>query len=271
MFGLVKKIMSRRRIISHPASITSNNSTGNNNELDKSFSEKITHENLFIIGDIEKCKKVMAWINADDSYSEEEVTIYNKEIIDNNWHNTFKFYLCGNVVVECEKIYKSDKQRSSYFFFFVDMTEGNSLNKLEGLLLDFKQKFGKEISRFFLILLKTDSQGERIRVEEAKKFCDEKRLKFFGVIDSQNIMWDFEEKESFYSTIVDIELYEGEESDYKLREMKNNEESDRLCYEVKKDYDIWGMFLCGIKYQKINTELIHKAYMRNMQLTGYYY
>ena len=115
--GSFKKLCCKEEPPSPEAVITSNNSTSNND--DKINEKKITHENLFIIGDVEKCKKVMAGINADDSYSEGGVTIYNKEILDDGKRNTFNFYLCGNDVGKCEKIYQNDNEWSSYFFFFV--------------------------------------------------------------------------------------------------------------------------------------------------------
>lgn len=90
---------------SHDAFITSNNSISNNGG--KINKKKITHENLFIIGDVEKCKEVMEKLGADSCSEENRITIYNKQIIDKNRHNTFKFYLCGNGDVECEKIYKT--------------------------------------------------------------------------------------------------------------------------------------------------------------------
>ncbi len=141
-----KKLCCKEEPLSPEAVITSNNSISNND--DKINEKKTTHENLFIIGDVEKCKKVMAGINADDSYSEGEVTIYNKEILDDNRHNTFKFYLCGNGFVECEEIYQNDNERSSFFFFFVDITDSESLNKLGKLLHVFKQKLKNETRRF---------------------------------------------------------------------------------------------------------------------------
>lgn len=200
----------------------------------------------------------MKGINADNPYREEKVTIYNKEIIDDSLHTTFKFYLC-NEVGECEKIYKNDNEQTSYFFFFVDITDSESLNNLDELLHDFKQKFQDETSRFFLILLKTDSQwGGDIKVGAAEEFCKKNKLKFFGVIDSKNIIWDFEDKDFFYRAIGDIE-YQENKNNYKLGEMKwYNDGIGKFCYKVKKDYDIWGMFLCGVKYEKIIEKVIRE-------------
>lgn len=195
--GWFKKLCCKEEPPSPEAVITYNNSTSNND--DKINEKKITHENLFIIGDVEKCKKVMAGINADDSYSEGGVTIYNKEILDDGKCNTFNFYLCGNDVGKCEKIYQNDNQWSSYFFFFVDIKDSESLNNLDKVLPEFKQKFQYEASRFFLILLKTDPQGGGdIKVDAAEEFCEKNELKFFGVIDMKNKTWDFEAKASFY-------------------------------------------------------------------------
>lgn len=262
--GWFKKLCYKEEPPSPEAVITSNNSISNND--DKINETKNTHENLFIIGDVEKCKKVMAGINADDSYSEGEVTIYNKEILDDNRHNTFKFYLCGNGVVECEEIYQNDNERSSFFFFFVDITDSESLNKLGKLLHVFKQKFKNETRRFFLILLKTDPQGGGdIKVDAAEEFCEKNELKFFGEIDIENT-WDFEKKESFYRTIGNIEQQYGDLNKYKLGKMN----WASMSYEVKQDEDIWGMFLCGVKREEITRELIHDVYRFNMMLHGYY-
>ena len=146
------------------------NIISNNHELNKDVFKE-THENLFIIGDVEKCKEVMEKLGTDPGRVGDGVMVYNKEIIDNNWHNTFKFYLCGNGVVECEKIY----------------------------LPEFKKIFEMEIYRFFLILLKTDSQEIEIsHVQQAKEIAVSRGLKYFGVIDSQNMTWDFEDKQELF-------------------------------------------------------------------------
>ena len=263
--GWFKKLCCKEEPPSPEAVITYNNSTSNND--DKINEKKITHENLFIIGDIEKCKEVMEKLGADDSSSEEEVTIYKKEIIDDNWHKTFKFYICGNEVGKCEEIYNKEEQ-SSFFFFFVDITDSNLENNLVELLQDFKQNFLNETSRFFLILLKTGSQGGGdIKVGAAEEFCKKNKLKFFGVIDSKNIIWDFEDKDFFYRAIGDIEFeYQENKNNYKLGEMKwDNDGIGNFCYKVKKNYDIWGMFLCGVKYEKIIKNVTRKKYRHQMR------
>lgn len=174
------------------------NIISNNHELNKDVFKE-THENLFIIGDVEKCKEVMEKLGTDPGRVGDGVMVYNKEIIDNNWHNTFKFYLCGNGVVECEKIYQNDNEWSSYFFFFVAIKDSESLNNLDKVLPEFKKIFEMEIYRFFLILLKTDSQEIEIsHVQQAKEIAVSRGLKYFGVIDSQNMTWDFEDKQELF-------------------------------------------------------------------------
>ena len=239
-----------------PQSITSNNSISNN---DDKINEKKISQNLFIIGDVKKCKKVMELINADNSYLEGEVMIYNKEILDDEgYHNTFKFYLCGNNVVKCEKIYyKNNDYQSSYFFFFVDITDSESLNKLGNLLTDFKQNFQNETSRLFLILLETNSQVKRkIDADEAENFCKDKEFKFFGEIDSQNMTWDFKDKQEYFDVIEELESEAGYESDYKFGKMN----SGTMSYDVQGGKDIWGMFLCGVKYSEIKDKIYSKEF-----------
>lgn len=242
---------------SHDAFITSNNSINNNGG--KSNKKKITHENLFIIGDVEKCKEVMEKLGADSCSEQNGITIYNKEIIDNKWHNTFKFYLCGNGVVECEKIYQNDNERSSYFFFFVDIKDSESLNNLIRYCLpEFKKIFEMEIYRFFLILLKTDSQEIEIsHVQQAKEIAVSRGLKYFGVIDSQNMTWDFEEDKQEYFDIIgefESEAETEHKNDYKFGKMNWN----TCVYEVQEKNNIWGMFLCGVNYDMITDEIIRK-------------
>lgn len=235
-------------------SITSNIS----NNDDKINEKEITLENLFIIGDIGKCEEVMKKLGADSWSEGNEITIYNKEIIDDSWNKTFKFYLCGNEVGKCEEIYKRIEQ-FSYFFFFVDITDSNSLNKLRKLLFDFKQKFKEETLRFFLILLKTDPQEKQmISVKEANEFCEKNELNFFGEIDIENNTWDFEGKRSFYKALK--ELSESEEkSDYKIVETKYDDEGFAY-FVIKEGNDIWGMFLCGVKREDIIRQLVSDDY-----------
>ena len=243
-FGWFKKLCCKEEPPSPEAVITYNNSTSNND--DKINEKKITHENLFIIGDVEKCKEVMEKLGMYTCCEQDGVMVYNKVISEDGKYNTFIFYLCGNVVGKCEEIYQNDNEWSSYFFFFVDIKDSESLNNLDKVLPEFKQKFKNETSRFFLILLKTDPQGVGdIKVDSAEEFCEKNELKYFGVIDSQKMTWDFEDKASFYSAIGDIEFRKTNE--YKLGKMN----LDSMSYEVKKDEDIWGMFLCGVKYEEI--------------------
>lgn len=253
--GWFKKLCCKEEPPSPEAVITYNNSISNND--DKINEKKITHENLFIIGDVEKCKKVMEKIGTYTCCEQDGVMVYNKEILDDGKRNTFNFYLCGNDVGKCEKIYQNDNQWSSYFFFFVDITDSESLNKLGKILLDFKQKFKNETSRFFLILLKTDPQGGGdIKVDDAEEFCGKNKLNFFGEIDMENNTWGFEDKASFYRAIGEIECYEREKDDYKLGKKMNY---DSMSYDVQEKKDIWGMFLCGVKREEIRNVIIYEA------------
>lgn len=173
-------------------------------------------------------------------------------------HTTFKFYLC-NEVGKCEKIYKNDNEQTSYFFFFVNMSDSNSLNDLGNSLDSFKEKFYIDAGakRFFLILLKTDSQGGGdIKVDAAEKFCKKKELKFFGVIDSQNMTWDFKDKQEYFGVIGEFES-EVENNDYKLGKMKWK----NYVYEVQEKKDIWVMFLCGVKYSKIREKIDREKFI----------
>ena len=213
-------------------------------------------EYLYIIGDIYKCSEVLKKVGEGSWSKEKEIETYNKTIKDDLYNDTFIFYLCGHEVETCSRIHTG---ATSYFFFFVDITDSNSLDNLLNSLDSFKENFcidaGAE--RFFLILLKTNSQGEqRISVEEAEKFANDNGLIFFGEIDIANITWSFRDKILFYKTIGGIIEYYGGCNDYKLGK-RENLQGGKFYYNVEEEKDIWGMFLCGVKRRDINSYIIN--------------